>query len=313
MNIVIPDQLDFSSQTWAAIHSRIKVEVFNDRPDPDEFQRRVADAQICTASWTAFTGKMMEGCPRLQYIISPGVGYDWIDVAAASKRNIKVLNCPTYNVAAVAEHVMAFMFALAKHLVDGQRYIETQPWKCGVFMNAELRGRQLGIIGFGNIGKRVAVLAEAIGMRVQWLDRDHTSEQLDALLATSDVITIHVPLMPSTRGLIDERRLNLIKNEAFLINTARGSVVDELALLKRMREKPLAGLALDVFGDHPLVSVPADIMAALGQLPNVILSPYNAYNTTEAYQRLGEELVRNIESCLAGNPVNVVNRVVAGV
>jgi D-3-phosphoglycerate dehydrogenase len=200
------------------------------------------------------------------------------------------------------------MFALAKHIVDGHRYIETHPWKCGVFMNAELRGRQLGIIGFGNIGKRVAALAEAIGMRVIWVDKDHSGDDVDALLATSDVISIHIPLMPSTRGLINERRLKLIKKEAFLINTARGSVIDERALLNVMRESPLAGLALDVFGDHPLVSVPTDIIAALGLMPNVILSPYNAYNTTEAYQRLGEELVRNIQSCLDGNPINVVNR-----
>jgi glycerate dehydrogenase len=312
MKIVFPDQMDFSSQTWADIRSRIEVEVYHDRPEPAEFLRRVADAQVCTANWTAFTGKMMAECSRLQYVIAPGVGYDWIDVAAASQRGIRVLNCPSYNVAAVAEHALALMLALAKHVVEGHRYIATHPWKCGVYMNAELAGRKLGVVGFGNIGKRVAALAEAIGMRVQWVDKDHPAEALDDLLATSDVITLHTPLMPATRGLINERRLNLIRKEAFLINTSRGSVVDEPALLRRMRDNPFAGLALDVFGDHPLVSVPADIIDGLGKLPNVILSPYNAYNTTEAYQRLGEELVRNIESCLAGNPVNVVNRVGEG-
>ena len=243
--------------------------------------------------------------PSLKIIANIGVGYDHIDVAAARARGITVTNTPDVLTASVAELTWAMILGIARRVGEGERLIRRGGWQGGTFefmLGAELRGKQLGIVGAGRIGRGVAERAKAFGMstvffsRSAGLDPARGYVTLDELLRTSDVVSVHVPLRPDTRHLIDRKALARMKRSAFLINTSRGPVIDEEGLAWALREHLIAGAALDVFEHEPRVH--PDLLP----LEHVLLVPHLGSATREARTAMAELAARNVVAVLSGQP-----------
>jgi glyoxylate reductase len=271
---------------------------------PDELKRRLADKDGLIAVLTdRISEEVMEAGPALKIIANIAVGYDNIDVAAARRRGIIVSNTPDVLTEAVAELTWALILGVARRVAEGDRLIRNDGWKgwaLDFMLGTELRGKQLGIIGGGRIGRAVAAKAPAFGMTVAFASRRKGTPvppamSLDELLVTSDVVSIHTPLTPETQHLIDRRALARMKRSAFLVNTARGPVVDEDALVWALGERLIAGAALDVYKSEP------DVSMALRQFENVLLTPHLGSATRETRTAMAELAVRNVLAVLAGN------------
>jgi D-3-phosphoglycerate dehydrogenase len=247
------------------------------------------DAIIVRGRTRLTRGVIMEA-QSLKVIGRAGVGLDNIDLKAASEKGIKVVASPQASTVAVAEATMALILALARMIPEANKTLKEGLWLKGKFMGFELRGKLLGIIGFGRIGKAVAKRALAFDMKVMVYDvRDVREEAenmgvkvattLEELLRESDIITLHIPLNESTRHMIGEREISLMKRGAVIINTSRGGIIDTKALLKALKEGKLAGAALDVFENEPPKT---EEEWELIRLPNVVVTPHIASQTWEA-------------------------------
>lgn len=254
--------------------------------------------------------------PSLKIIANYAVGFDNVDLVAAKRRKIPVTNAPAPEVSeSVAEHTIALMLGLAHRLVESDRFTRSGKytgWSPDLFIGTDLRHKTLGIVGLGRIGYAVARRAVlGLGMRCVYHTprRDPIFEQeiggtftsLDRLLETSDVVSLHVPLLPSTRHLISTDALSLMKQTAFLINTARGPIVDEKALLRALKTKRIAGAALDVFECEPAIDCDLKDRLSLAALESVILTPHTASGTIEARQAMGRLAAQNIIAVLNGH------------
>jgi D-3-phosphoglycerate dehydrogenase / 2-oxoglutarate reductase len=253
---------------------------------------------------TQVTAEVLRGAQDLRVVARAGTGLDNIDVAAAKERGVTVLNTPAANAISVAELVFGMLLALERHLVDAAYDLRAGRWEKTKYSGHELHGRTLGLVGFGRIGREVAVRARAFGMTViahdPVLDRWPSefewvrSRTLDQVLAESDVVSLHLPLTSETRGLVDAARLARMGPQAVLVNCARGGVVDESALHDALAAGRLRGAALDVFAvepappGHPLLS-----------LPNVIATPHLGASTAEAQDRAGVEAAERVIEALA--------------
>lgn len=307
MKIVIPDKIDLDPEHLEQLKSFDDSTIYEDRPTQKEVASRIKDAEIVTANWIDITAEIIEQSHALQYIIVPAVGYDWVDVEAATKKGIKVINCPTQNSPAVANFTIGLLVAITRRIVEAQRALEQGIWEPTKYTGIELKGKTLGLIGYGRIGKRVEMLAEGFGMKVKHVNSQSTADEMDALIASSDIVSLHASLTPQTKRLLDERRLHLMKKGSYLINTARGDEIDQTALLGMLESGHLAGAALDVFERETFSSTPSEEIVKLAKMPNVIATPHMGFNTKETQTRLGEELIANINFCLNNNPTNIVN------
>ncbi len=261
---------------------------------------------LVVRSGTRVTARVIEAARRLQVIGRAGVGVDNIDVEAATRRGILVVNAPDGNSIAAAEHTIALMLALARHIPQADASLRARRWERKRFVGTEITGKTLGIIGMGRIGRAVARRARGLDMRVlsydPYVSRSHAERlgvelrPLDELLRESDFVTIHVPLTPTTRNLIGERELALLKPSARLINCARGGVVDEKALYQALAEGQLAGAALDVFTTEPPFDSP------LLDLPQVVVTPHLGASTREAQVAVAVDVARQVVDVLAGKP-----------
>jgi len=254
---------------------------------PAELLTVVGDYEVVvTRSATQITAEVIEHGLRLKVIGRAGAGLDNIDVVAAQNHEIKVVNCPDANTLAVAEHTMAFLLALARGLPRADLSLKKGQWEKSKFMGTGLSGKTLGIIGFGRIGREVAVRAQAFGMKVIVNQRRPTPElnleagvesvDLMELLKASDFVTLHVPSKAETKNIIGAEQLAVMKPTAYLINTARGTVVDEAALLEALNKGQIAGAALDVFAEEPAIN------NVLAQHERVIATPHIAASTEDA-------------------------------
>jgi D-3-phosphoglycerate dehydrogenase len=259
---------------------------------------------LIVRSRTKVTAGLLDQAGRLQIVARAGVGVDNIDVEAATARGILVVNAPLGNVRSTAEHTLALIFALARRVPQADRAVRDGIWKDG-YEGMQLAAKQLGVIGVGKVGRQVAQLAAALGMEVVAYDPYLPDDvwgplrrvDLPQLLATSDVVTLHVPLTAETRGLIGAEQLAQMKPSASLINCARGGLVDEAALAAALTEGRLAGAALDVFTEEPLRSSP--LLAA----PNLILTPHVAASTREAQAQVSTDVAAQVLDFFAGRPV----------
>jgi glyoxylate reductase len=247
--------------------------------------------------------------PELRIAANFGVGYDSVDVEEATRRGIVVSNTPDVLTGATAELTIALLLALLRRIAEGDRLVRRRnDWALApTFMLGEgLAGKTLGIVGLGRIGNEVARLAEGFGMRIVHTRGSGPYEELplDRLLAEADVVTLHVPLTPETRHLIGPRELAIMRPEAVLVNVARGSIVDEGALVEALTAGEIAGAALDVYEHEPKVS------AGLLELENVVLTPHLGSATHEARQAMGMLCAEALEAVLLRNelPANAVNR-----
>ncbi len=242
--------------------------------------------------------------PSLKVVANVAVGYNNIDVAACRERGVVVCNTPDVLTNACADFTWALILAVTRRLGEGERQLRAGQWTGWALdhlLGMELRGKQLGLVGLGRISRAVAAKAPAFGMAVAYTSRSATLEgatamPLDRLLATSDVVSLHVPLTPATTHLIDQKALTKMRRSAYLVNTARGPVVDEGALAWALRERLIAGAALDVYEKEPVVH--PDLLT----LENVLLIPHLASATTETRTAMADLAVSNALAVLEGRP-----------
>jgi glyoxylate reductase len=251
----------------------------------------------------------------LKVISNYAVGYDNIEVEAATKRGICVTNTPGVLTESVAEEVIAMTLALFRRIVEGDRFVRAgkyKGWEPDLLLGTGLKDKVLGIVGLGRIGRWTARMANALGMKVIYFNRHRDEEfeeeysvvyhTLDQLLELADVVSLSVPLTDETRHMIGERELKLMKSTALLINTARGAVVDEKALITALKEKWIAGAGLDVFEDE------AKIPAEFYDLPNTVLTPHTASATVEARLAMARIVTDNMNDTLEGRqPACLIN------
>ena len=271
------------------------------------------DALVVRSQTRVDAELLAAGAPRLSVVGVASVGVDRIDVEAATRAGVMVVNAPTGNTIAAAEHTMALMLSLLRHIPDANASIRAGEWERGRYTGRELRGKTLGIIGLGKIGKSVARRASGFEMRVIATDPYLTDEQaseagaklvgLPELLHRSDVITVHTPLTPQTRGLLGRAQLEATKPGAFVLNVARGGIVDEQALADALASGHLAGAAVDVYSTEPMA--PDN---PLRSAPNIVLTPHLGASTAEAQDRVGLEMAEQVLMALGGiTPPYAVN------
>ena len=248
---------------------------------------------------------VLDAAPRLKIIANVAVGYDNLDVRHALQKGVICTNTPDVLTEATADLAWALILDVTRRVSEGDRLARAGNWRGWTFefmLGSGLQGKQLGIVGAGRIGRAVAERARGFGMTIAVTSRrdpgwpDAEFMPLDRLLATSDVVSLHVPLSPETRGLIDQPALARMKRTAFLINTTRGAVVDESALAWALREHMIAGAGLDVFENEPQIN------AALLTLENVVLSPHLGSATRETRTAMADLAVSNVLAVLTGQP-----------
>lgn len=265
----------------------------------DELVRRVAGKQGLLAMITDQVDRaVVEAGRDLRVIANAAVGYNNVDVAAARERGIIVTNTPDVLTGATADLTWALILGITRRLGEGERMVRCGAWPGWAFdqlLGMELRGKQLGIIGYGRIGRAVALRAEAFGMTIAHNSRSG-GLPLDRLLSTSDVVSIHVPLTPDTRHLIDQTALARMKRSAYLVNVSRGPVVDEAALVWALKSRLIAGAALDVYEREP------EVHDGLMALENVLLAPHLGSATTETRTAMADLAAGNIIAVLSGKP-----------
>ncbi len=293
-------------------------------PRRDELFQLVKGADAVLSLLTdRVDGEVMDAAgKRLKIIANYAVGYDNIDCEAAAKRNIIVTNTPGALENAVAEHTFALILACAKRIPEADGYTRAEKykgWDPMLLLGMELLNKTLGIVGLGRIGQRVAFMAQkGMGMRVVYSDVEKNSafeREYDAkfltlprLLEVSDVVTLHVPLLPSTRHLISTKQFQQMKKNAILINTARGAVVDEKALARALKNKRIMAAGLDVYECEPAIDCDIRDDLELKQLANVVLTPHIASATIEAREEMARIAARNIIAVLSGKKaVTAVN------
>lgn len=244
--------------------------------------------------------RVLAAAPALKIVAKNGAGVDSVDLAAARQRSVAIAVAPAANADAVAEHALALMLALTRQLPLLDRMVRGGQWADSNWQGRDFRGAVVGIVGYGNIGRSTARLAAALGARVLVLrphgqaDSHATEPDLDRFLAQIDILSLHCPLTERTRGMIGERELSLMRRGSLLINTARGPVVDEAALLRALQSGHLEGAGLDTFDTEPL---PAG--SPLLALPNVLLTPHVAGVTRNAALQVANITARNIVDYLA--------------
>jgi D-3-phosphoglycerate dehydrogenase len=291
--------------------------VLPDGVSEDDLIGAVRDADLLLMCYTPVTARVIAAAEKLKGIVKYGVGIDAIDIAAAMARRIPVVNVPDYAEETVAEGAFALMIALAKQLMPIGREMSAKgwAWPAAQWRGIDLSGRTLGLVGTGKIGRSMARMAAGFRMRVAGYD-PHVSaeamraggiekvEDLRALLGASDVVSVHAVLNPDTRHLIGARELAAMKPSAFLINVSRGAIVDEDALVTALKDKQIAGAALDVYSQEPLAQA-GHPMSALFGMDNVILFPHLTFYTDEAMARLEADTLARCGEILAGQPVLV--------
>jgi len=274
-----------------------------------------ADAVICTLADT-ITDALLAAAPRLKIVANYAVGYNNVDVAAATRRGIVVTNTPDVLTDATADLTWALILAGARRVVEGDRWTRSGQWPGWAptqMLGTDVTGKTLGIIGMGRIGQAVAQRAQGFRMPVLYASHRPCSSPpgvstwihrpLEEVLTQADFISLHVPLSDTTRPLMGSRELAMMKSTAFLINTSRGPVIDEAALLAALQQGRIAGAGLDVYEREPVIT------AGLETLPNVVLLPHLGSATQQIRIKMGMLCVENIAAVLGGRPpLNPVNR-----
>lgn len=316
--VVIPDDINgafAASPNLARLEAGAQVEVHATRASSEEeLAERIRDATVVLSfrpAFTKFPKPVLDAAAGLQMIAISGTGVEDVDVAEASRRGIAVANVPGPSNRAVAEHCLALLFAVARAVPAQDRAIRRGEWKA--VQGIELGGKALGIIGVSGISSELAPLARALGMTVISWSRNNDPGRaaaigaravpFDELLATADVISLHVRLNDGTRGMIGPDQFARMKRGAILVNTARGGVVDESALVRALSTRAIAGAGLDVFAQEPLPAGHPFL-----SMENVVMTPVSGWNTVDASARMIDQSIENVARFLAGSPVNVVNR-----
>ncbi|HLH16830.1 MAG TPA: hydroxyacid dehydrogenase [Bryobacteraceae bacterium] len=303
LKIYIPDDAPpvlRSSAVWPEIEARAALEYHDTLPgSEDGLIARIRDAELVLniRSSSKFTARVFEACPRLRLLSLWGTGTDHVDLEAAARHGVAVTNTPGVSAVSIAEHTLALVLAVARRIPQVDRATRAGEWARG--QSVELRGKTCGIIGLGAIGREFARLAAGIGMRVAaWTMHPRPGDAivpLEEIYRTADAISLHLRLSPETAGFVGRAQFALMKPGAILINTARGGIVDEAALIEALTTGRIGGAGLDVFATEPL---PAG--HPLTKLDNVVLTPHCAGITPEAMEAGLRMAVENIWAFLDG-------------
>ncbi len=305
----IGDDLDYST-----LYAFGEVEIF-DSTSAEEFPSRAKDTDVIFQNKFRLTAEMIEKAPNLKLVCEAATGFDNIDIKKCREKGIAVANVPGYSTDCVAQLTVAMALELIMHLGEYTDYVKSGKYSESGIPNrltpqfSEIAGKTWGIVGLGNIGKRVAKIAEALGCRIIACKRTpevgYECTDIDTLCKKSDIISIHTPLNDSTRGLIGKKQLNEMKKSAILINVARGAVTDEAEVARAVIEKKIAGFGCDVYSEEPFGE--NHPMASLLSLPNVCLTPHIAWGAFETRTRLLCEMTKNMKAFLGGEKRNRVD------
>ena len=290
---------------------------FYDGPPPDRATLivRLRPAEAVVLDYSEMDAEVLRACPRLRFVSFLGIGYNsCIDVAEATRRGIAVAYTPDYGATSVAEHALAMILALTRHIGPAFVSVREGRWEPGRFTGMELRGKTLGIVGLGPIGTEMARLGAGLGMRLVGWTR-HASPQravhgltlvaLEELFATADVVTLHLAYTPESQGLVTRALLERMKPGAWFVNTARAKLVDNAALVELLRAGRIRGAALDVHETEPIP--PGDYV--FRTLPNVLITPHIGYNTREASANMLRIAIETVQAFARGERLHVVNAV----
>ena len=301
--------------SWDVLNQFGEVTTYERTDSEAEAIQRIGDHDIVLTNKVPITENLLSACPNIRLICIQATGYNVVDLQACTKRGIPVCNVPDYGTAAVAQFTLALMLELCHGIGYHDRVVHEGKWcRSSTFCfwdtpQMELGGKTLGIIGFGRIGQAVARLAVAFGMKVITHSRTRKETdlpveyvELDELLARSDFLSLHCPLFPENTRMVNREFLAKMKNGAFLINTARGGLLDEEAVAEALVCGKLAGAAVDVVSEEPMKTYNPLLNA-----PNCIITPHIAWAPTESRQRLLDCVVENIRAYLHGTPQNTVN------
>ena len=306
------DQQDLDFQALHAVFDQL---VLYPATSATEIHSRVADVDVIITNKVMIDAVTIQQCPQLKLILISATGTNNVDLAAAKARGIVVCNCQAYGTSAVAQHTLMLMLTLATSFLTYQRAIQQGEWqKASQFCLlgapiVELAGKTLGIVGYGELGHAVARLAEAFGMKVLIAalpnrPADDSRIPFTDLLPQVDFLSLHCPLTEDTRHLISHAELDTMKPSAFLINCARGGIVDEQALAQALREGKIAGAATDVLTVEP----PKEGNVLLdASISNLIVTPHNAWGSVDARQRIVDQMVENVAAFKQGQPIRQVN------
>ncbi|MDT8283639.1 MAG: 2-hydroxyacid dehydrogenase [Gammaproteobacteria bacterium] len=306
---VHPDDLDVT-----CLHEVVDSWHFCDNTKSDDVAATIADADVVVVNKVILNKQNLSIAKNLKLICAAATGVNNIDLDATAKFGISVCNVRRYATPAVVQHVFALLLSLTTRFEQYQGDVYNGNWAKSEFFCLldypirELQGLILGIIGYGELGQAVAKIAESFGMKVLLAKRDENDSRdnriaLHELLPKVDVLSLHCPLTQSTRGLIGEKELALMRSDAILINTSRGGLVDEKALLDALQKNRLGGAGLDVLAQEP---PPENYFLLQQKLPNLIITPHTAWASREARQRLIDEIAKNIQAYQQGQPRNIV-------
>ncbi|MDY7559042.1 2-hydroxyacid dehydrogenase [Pseudomonas sp. CCC3.2] len=307
--------LDLGDLDFSALRENFSDLQLHSSSTPQQIIERLQGAQVAITNKTVIDAHAFASCPDLKLVLITATGTNNVDLAAARKHGVVVCNCQGYGTPSVAQHTLMLLLALATRLPDYQNAVQHGRWQqakqfCLLdFPIIELEGKTLGLLGHGELGGAVAKLAEAFGMRVllgQIPGRPARPDRvpLNELLPQVDALTLHCPLNEHTQNMIGAHELALLKPHAFVINTARGGLINEQALADALRNGHLGGAATDVLTVEP----PVDGNPLLaGDIPRLIVTPHNAWGSREARQRIVGQLSENVEAYRAGTPRRVVS------
>lgn len=303
--------------SWDELEKYGSVTVF-DRTCRDDLPSRIANADIVVSSKVAWDDEALSWAPRLKMIALTSTGYNVVDLKAAEARNIVVSNVPAYSTPDVAQMTFALILELCLHVGFHSELVMEGAWTQARDFSfwktplMELSGKTMGIVGMGSIGQSVARIAQAFGMRVLFATRHPKPElaqgdmhqvELEELLATCDIVSLHVPASPETANMIDATALDAMKDGALLINTARGTLVDERAVVNALNSGKLGGFGADVVSVEPMRP---DNPLLQAKEQNIVITPHIAWATREARERLLATVAANVGAFVGGKPQNVV-------
>ncbi len=290
------------------LREKVEVSYFNTKTtDDDELIERGKEAEVLVVSNLPLSERVISNCSNVKLISVAFTGVDHIAMDYCRKNNIMVCNCSGYSNHAVSELVFGSLLSLMRNIIKCDERTRSGETKDGLIGN-ELFGKKFGVIGAGAIGSRTAMIANAFGCEVyvtkhnKEVNVPFKVKEVDEIMAECDIISIHTPLNESTKGLIGEKEISLMKKNAILVNMARGGVLDSTALAKALNEEKIAGAVIDVFENEP----PIDINHPLVKAKNTVLTPHVAFATKEALELRAEMVVENVVKYIDGAPINIV-------
>ena len=268
----------------------------------DEIFNRIQDTDVVIDFWTALPKKVIEKLNQTKMICSAAAGYDWIDVKTATAKGITITHCPGHNAESVAEHTVGLILGAMRLSWKASSEVRNGKFTPEEYKGKELKGKTVGIIGYGSIGKRVAeILEKGFGAKITYTNSSSSKDELEKLLEESDFISVNAPLNDKTRNLISHKEFTLMKPGVLFVNTGRGAIVDEEALLENLKNGKVFAAGLDILEKEPF-----ETTNPLLSQPNVLVTPHIGWNTEETEYRLSAQVLEIVTAFIRDEPIYII-------